>query len=364
MLQIKEAKLFIEGGKLKAKIDASWSYCETENCYYAYVSSKIGKGMYWHSGFIFCPNNPSKYEDVVDVSRLSEGEPIVFTAWEDTKTESRILFRKVYYYSGGQLIEEKPRPPPTTVSAKFMSGEVREFTTLQPLSSITPESMFDFEICWELTAPMGTKLQFKFYMEGNGKRYYLGTTTTSTLVRHYYGEKFCQNSVAIRGGEVQANLGITSGTTVTFGTEMYYEGRLLSTATVSIPFVVSGTPPVEPDVVIEKVKLMDADTLFETTTINPDKYYYFEADVKLKGKGGDKFTFSFYVINKKREKVGIASVDYTLKKYCSDWCSERVSYPYSVAGSWILQNAGNPSDNFQLCCEALVWKDGTIIKIV
>jgi len=364
MLQISSVRLYVEGTTLKIDFKADWiePYQEDEFFFVTFSGPgdprKVEVPFHWHSGFYERPTSPSFVRDIADITELPEGKYVLLVYYwpgqlvpVGTWRLEHYLLEKWYLISDGSITEiQVPSEPPSTVEVKFDRGVVRDAVTREVVDKITSETIFDLDMDWIVTAPAGTTFNVVQFAKA-GSKVYRADVGTFTLPVHYYGEPYSFGSIGWKGSALQAWLGITSSTTIELGQEVYYQGELIASGSVSVPLEVY--PPIEPDIIIDEVLVMDNETLMPVSKIVSDRDYYFQVKFRARGSPGVEYHIQFYV-PKPQGYFTLMDVTWTFRDYKKDYETYSIATPYAVSGKWIIDmvrmNIGDVSE-IDVCCK-------------
>jgi len=222
---------------------------------------------------------------------------------------------------------------PTTVEVKFSKGYVADALTGEAINLITPDTFFIGKLYFIVTAPEGTKFEIKDYVKSGSKKYYDPTKKTFTCVYNHVNEERTFGSTVWEGDEVQSYLGITSDTVIEVGQEIWYQGQKIAEGSARANFTVC--PTIEPAVIIDKVQVMDRDTLMPTSKIEKGRDYYFQVEFRVKGSPGAKFKVMWYVPTP-QGYFTLDEKEWTLRDCNRDYKSYRTASQYAVTGEWLI----------------------------
>jgi len=349
VIQVKEAKLYVENGALKLKFDGEWVEPiapdpDDEWVHVDVYAYNPGIVWYWYSGYTFYPDNPDFVRTLFsDITRAPDGR---YEIGVSDRTGRKVV--DIYYIEGGRLFHEPPPPPPTTVEVRFKEAVAYKVPEMTPITTITPDMQVSVSFKWIVTAPAGTKFTVEQYARAGSKEYVESFETG--LQYHMYGEEWSTPTLVWEGGNLQAWLEIAQNTTVEIGQRIYYEGKLLAQGSVTLSFEVC--PEIPPEVIVDNVEVIDRSTHIPVTQIEDDKEYYFRTAVRVKGSPGTKFHFTWYVPTP-QGYFTLAEKEWTLTDCELEYDTYRIPSDYAVTGKWIIDmvmaNIGYVSE-IDVCC--------------
>jgi len=257
-----------------------------------------------------------------DITKLKDGDYVLRVHYHSWDTGYKELLEKWYRVAGGTIIEISGpgEEVPTTVEVKFNKGYVADALTQEKIDVITPDTFFIGKLYFIVTAPEGTKFEIRDYVKSGSKKYYDPTKKTFTCTFNHVNYERTFGATVWEGGEVQYYLGITSDTVIEVGQEVWYQGQKIAEGSVQANFAMY--PPVEPDIIIDRVLVMDAETLTPVSEIASDRNYYFQVELRAKGSPGVEYKIKFYVPTP-RGYFTLMDATWTFKDYKKDYDTYR-----------------------------------------
>ncbi len=238
---------------------------------------------------------------------------------------------------------------------KFSHVEFRDAITREELSVIYPTTFVEPWFYYYATAKTGEKVGIRNIIEdvNTGRRYVSSTRTTYGFVRDYNNELWNPGATIWKGGEIQSRLGITKDTTVRFIDELYdpNTGAILARGVGTIPFKVM--TPVTPDVIIDKVLIMDAETLRPVSEVRIDRNYYFQVHFRVKGSPPLTFKVRWDAVEGNKSFL-LGEKNWELRSYEPEYDEEWTATGYAVTGKWLIDMVNkNFTDHSKInvCCK-------------